>query len=316
MSASDDQHDSPDPQSQHRQPDAEGERLGHPGLTEDMRDQPDHGEDSYRGSGKLTDRRAVVTGGDSGIGRAVALAFAREGADVLISYLPEEQPDADETVRLIEQAGRRAVTVPGDIRDEEQCRRIVDKAVAEFGGIDILMTAAGVLSFGSATETDPDAWNRVIGINLTGTFLAARAVIPAMAQRGGGAIITVSSSTGAHDASPGNVAYVASKGGVAMLTKAMAVDHAAQGVRVNAIAPGPTATPMLGSVMTEDEMRRFGEAMPIGRLAQPAELAAAAAFLASDDASYVTGAVFAVDGGQTAKVGVTLADLGTIARQA
>jgi meso-butanediol dehydrogenase/(S,S)-butanediol dehydrogenase/diacetyl reductase len=160
-----------------------------------------------------------------------------------------------------------------------------------------------VRTSGSATETDPDAWNRVIGINLTGTFLAARSVIPAMEQRGGGAIITVSSSTGAHDASPGNVAYVASKGGVAMLTKAMAVDHAAQGVRVNAIAPGPTATPM------------FGEAMPIGRLAQPEELAAAAAFLASDDASYVTGAVFAVDGGQTAKVGVTLADLGTIARQ-
>src|SRR5206468_2620656 len=134
-------------------------------------------------------------------------------------------------------------------------RQLRGRAAAEFGGIDILMTAAGVLSFGSATETDPDAWNRVIGINLTGTFLAARAVIPAMAQRGGGAIITVSSSTGAHDASPGNVAYVASKGGVAMLTKAMAVDHAAQGVRVNAIAPGPTATPMLSSVMTEDEMR-------------------------------------------------------------
>jgi meso-butanediol dehydrogenase/(S,S)-butanediol dehydrogenase/diacetyl reductase len=172
-----------------------------------------------------------------------------------------------------------------------------------------------VLSFGAAPDTDVDAWNRVIAINLTGTFLAARAVIPSMRGRGGGSIITMSSSTGAHDASPGNVAYVSSKGGVAMLTKAMAVDHAAEGIRVNAIAPGPTATPMLGTVMTEDEMRRFGEAMPIGRLAQPEELAAAAAFLASDDASYVTGAVFAVDGGQTAKVGMTLADLGTIARQ-
>jgi NAD(P)-dependent dehydrogenase (short-subunit alcohol dehydrogenase family) len=135
-----------------------------------------------------------------------------------------------------------------------------------------------------------------------------------MIERGGGSIVTMSSSTGAHDASPGNVGYVSSKGGVAMLTKAMAVDHAAQGIRVNALAPGPTDTPMLASVMTPEEMKAFGEAMPIGRLARPEELAAAALFLASDEASYVTGAVFAVDGGQTAKVGMTLADLGTIAR--
>src|SRR5215475_13526855 len=237
------------------------------------------------GPGRLEQKVAVVTGGGSGIGRAAAVRFAGEGARVLVADI--DAGNAGAVAGEISATGGRAAALEVDVSDPAQVEAMAARAVAEFGGIDILMTAAGVLSFGSATETDPAAWSRVIGINLTGTFLAARAVIPAMAQRGGGA----------------------------MLTKAMAVDHAAQGIRVNAIAPGPTATPMLGSVMTEDEMRRFGEAMPIGRLAQPAELAAAAAFLASDDASYVTGAVFAVDGGQTAKVGMTLADLGTIARQ-
>jgi NAD(P)-dependent dehydrogenase (short-subunit alcohol dehydrogenase family) len=263
--------------------------------------------------GRLAGKVAVVTGGGSGIGRAAAIRFAQEGASVLVVDVAGEHADA-----VADEIGAFGGTARGaavDVSDPDQVEAMAAAAVDAFGGIDVLMTAAGVLSFGSATETDVAAWNRVIGINLTGTFLAARAVIPSMRARGGGSIVTISSSTGAHDASPGNVAYVSSKGGVAMLTKAMAVDHAAEGIRVNAIAPGPTATPMLGSVMTEDEMRRFGEALPIGRLARPEELAAAALFLASDDASYVTGAVFAVDGGQTAKVGMTLADLGTIARQ-
>jgi meso-butanediol dehydrogenase / (S,S)-butanediol dehydrogenase / diacetyl reductase len=265
-------------------------------------------------AGRLRGKVAVVTGGGSGIGRAVSIRFADEGADVLVADVAADNAEA--VAKEIRASGARAIAFEVDVLDPAQVEAMAARAIGEFGGVDVLMAAAGVLSFGSVTETDHEAWNRVIGINLTGAFLAARAVIPSMAERGGGAIITVSSSTGAHDASPGNVAYIASKGGVAMLTKAMALDHAAQGIRVNAIAPGPTATPMLGTVMTQDEMRRFGEAMPIGRLARPEELAAAAAFLASDDASYVTGAVLAVDGGQTAKVGMTLADLGTIARQA
>ena len=263
--------------------------------------------------GRLAGKVAVVTGGGSGIGRAVAERFAAEGAAVAVADIVAAGAKA--VADGIQARGGRAFGMGVDVTDDTQVRALMDRAVAELGGVDVLMTAAGVLDFGSVVDTEPQAWNRVIGVNLTGTYLCARAAIPRMVERGGGAIVTVSSSTGAHDAAPGTAAYIASKGGVAMLTKAMSVDHARQGIRVNAIAPGPTDTPMLGRVMTPAELRAFGEAMPIGRLAQPEELAAAALFLASDEASYVTGAVFAVDGGQTAKVGMTLDDLGTIARR-
>jgi NAD(P)-dependent dehydrogenase (short-subunit alcohol dehydrogenase family) len=263
--------------------------------------------------GRLAGKAAIVTGGGSGIGRAVARRFAAEGAAVAVADIAAERAKA--VAAEIQAEGGRAFAVGVDVSDQRQVQALVDRAVRELGGLDVLMTAAGVLGFGSVVETEPEEWSRVIGVNLTGTYLCARSAIPRMIERGGGSIVTVSSSTGAHDAAPGTAAYIASKGGVAMLTKAMSVDHAREGIRVNAIAPGPTDTPMLGGVMTPQELRAFGEAMPIGRLAQPEELAAAALFLASDEASYVTGAVFAVDGGQTAKVGMTLDDLGTIARQ-
>ena len=263
--------------------------------------------------GRLAGKVAVVTGGGSGIGRAVARRFASEGAAVAVADVDGESAKA--VAAEIEASGGSAFGIEVDVTDGERVRAMVDRAVSEFGGVDVLMTAAGVLGFGSVVETEPVLWNRVIAVNLTGTYLCARAAIPRMVERGGGSIVTVSSSTGAHDAAPGTAAYIASKGGVAMLTKAISVDHARQGIRANAIAPGPTDTPMLSGVMTPEELRAFGEAMPIGRLAQPEELAAAALFLASDEASYVTGAVFAVDGGQTAKVGMTLDDLGTVSRQ-
>jgi meso-butanediol dehydrogenase / (S,S)-butanediol dehydrogenase / diacetyl reductase len=265
------------------------------------------------GQGRLAGKVAIVTGGGSGIGRAAAKRFAAEGAAVAVADIVAER--AGVVAAEICAQGGHAFGMGVDVTDHAQVQALVNRAVRELGGLDVLMTAAGVLGFGSVVDTEPDAWNRVIGVNLTGTYLCARAAIPRMAERGGGSIVTVSSSTGAHDAAPGTAAYVASKGGVAMLTKAISVDHARQGIRANAIAPGPTDTPMLGSVMTPEELRAFGEAMPVGRLAQPEELAAAALFLASDEASYVTGAVLAVDGGQTAKVGMTLDDLGTIARQ-
>lgn len=265
------------------------------------------------GPGRLQGKVAVVTGGGSGIGRAVAIRFAREGAAVVVGDVSE--PSALAVAAEIVKEGGRALGLKADVTVPAQVEGMVNTARREFGPVTVLATCAGVLGFGTVADTSLEAWNRVIAVNLTGTFLAAKAAIPGMIEAGGGAIVTISSSTGAHDAAPGTVAYVASKGGVMMLTKCIALDHAASGIRANAIAPGPTATPMLQSVMTPPELEAFGKAMPIGRLARPEEIAAAAVFLASDEASYVTGAVFAIDGGQTAKVGMTLEDLGTVSRQ-
>jgi NAD(P)-dependent dehydrogenase (short-subunit alcohol dehydrogenase family) len=264
-------------------------------------------------SGRLEGKVAVVTGGGSGIGRAIAIRFAQEGAAVLVADVAE--PTARATAAEIQKQGGRALGLKVDVSDPTQVEGMVAVARREFGQVNVLATCAGVLEFGTVVDMSLEKWNKVIGCNLTGTFLCAKAAIPAMIDAGGGAIVTISSSTGAHDAAPGTVAYVASKGGVAMLTKCIALDHAKDGIRANAIAPGPTATPMLQSVMTPDELDRFGKAMPVGRLARPEEIAAAAVFFASDDASYATGAVVAIDGGQTAKVGMTLEDLGTVSRQ-
>jgi NAD(P)-dependent dehydrogenase (short-subunit alcohol dehydrogenase family) len=207
-----------------------------------------------------------------------------------------------ETAASVEAAGGRALFVEADVSRPEQVQALVDATIDAYGRIDILFNNAGVLFLGTVLDTEPETWNRVMAVNLTGTYLCSRAVIPHMKSRGGGSIVNVTSSTGAHDAAANIAAYVASKGAVALLTKCMAIDHAQDGIRVNALAPGPTDTNMLRDNLTEEQLRAFQETFPMKRLGRPEELAEAALFLASDEASFVTGAILPVDGGQTAQV--------------
>jgi NAD(P)-dependent dehydrogenase (short-subunit alcohol dehydrogenase family) len=249
---------------------------------------------------RLKNKVAIITGGSSGIGRAVAELFAKEGAKITVADYKAEI--GQETVRAIKNSGGDALFVEVDVSDSAQIQRVIETTLKTHGGIDILFNGAGVLLFGTVLTTDEKAWNRVLSINLTGTFLCCKAVLPHMIQRGGGSIINVSSSTGAHDAGKNTVAYVTSKGGVALFTKAMAIDHAKDKVRVNALCPGPTDTPMLRDALSPEQLEAFATTFAMGRLGRPEELAQAALFLASDESSFVTGALLAVDGGQTAEI--------------
>ncbi|MFC4017004.1 SDR family oxidoreductase [Micromonospora sp. GCM10011542] len=299
---SEDQYTQQDPTSQYGQQSGQpGQQQSPPGSTGEMTPKPDHGEESYRGSGKLDGKRAVITGGDSGIGRAVAIAFAREGADVLISYLGEEEDaDARETVRLVEEAGRRGVAVRGDITDEAHCRQLIERALSDLGGIDILVNNAayqmsqdkGIL--GISTEQ----FDRVLKTNLYAMFWLCKAAIPHLAE--GSAIINTSSIQ-AFDPSPQLLDYATTKAGIANFTKALAADLAEQGIRVNAVAPGPIWTPLIPATMPEEKVEQFGKDTPEGRPGQPAELAPAYVFFASQESSYVTGEILGVTGGRPTK---------------
>lgn len=286
-----------DPRNLYPESPLDGGNQEPPGLTGAMPDRPDHGEDSYRGSGRLTGRKAIITGGDSGIGRAVAIAYAREGADVLISYLPEEEEDAADTAQLIEKAGQKAVRVPGDIRDEEHCKAIVDRAVAELGGVDILVNNAAyqMAQPGGITDITTEQFDRVMKTNLYAMFWISRAAVPHM---GPGATIINTASIQAYQSSSALLDYATTKGGIVAFTKALAEDLAEQGIRVNAVAPGPIWTPLIPATMVEEKVKKFGSDTPLGRPGQPAELASAYVYFASPESSYTTGEVLGITGGK------------------
>jgi NAD(P)-dependent dehydrogenase (short-subunit alcohol dehydrogenase family) len=249
---------------------------------------------------RLPSQVAIVTGAASGIGLAVAKRFAAEGAAVMLADASESA--GVDAAQQICAAGGRAQFARLDVSNSGQVKEVVGRTIAEFGDLHILFNGAGILTYGTATETTEEAWQRMIAVNLTGTFLCARAVLPHMVAKGRGAIINVSSTTGSHDACAHAAAYVSSKGGVTLLTRSMAIDYARHGIRVNAICPGPTDTPMLRKALTPDQLEAFAKTYPMGRLGRPDEIAAAALFLASEDASFVTGEMLHVDGGQTAEV--------------
>jgi NAD(P)-dependent dehydrogenase (short-subunit alcohol dehydrogenase family) len=265
-----------------------------PGQTSEMDPQPDHGEETYTGSGKLVDKVAVITGGDSGIGRAVAIAFAREGADVLISYLNEHE-DAQETARWVERAGRKAVLMPGDVQDKEHCRAVIRRAVDAFGRLDILVNNAAFQMSRDALEEVPDEeWERTFATNIGAIFYLTKAALRHLQP--GSAIINTSSVV--NDKAPSHlIAYSATKAAIANFTASLGQALGPRGIRVNAVAPGPIWTPLIPSTMPPEKVRKFGSDTPLQRPGQPAEVAPVYVFLASDQASYVTSAVYPVTGG-------------------
>jgi NAD(P)-dependent dehydrogenase (short-subunit alcohol dehydrogenase family) len=282
------------PVDKHPRPDFPEQDQEHPGWTGPMDPPPDHGEDSYAGSGLLKDRKALLTGGDSGIGRAVALAFAREGADVLFTHLPQEAEDAAETAGLVEQAGRKAVAVECDIREEDQCRRLVERAVEEFGRIDILVNnAAYQMSQPDGIEAiSTEQFDCVVRTNLYGMFWLCKMALPHIPA--GGSIINTTS-VQAYKPSPHLLDYATTKGAIVTFTQGLAQMVARDGIRVNAVAPGPVWTPLIPATLPDTA--EFGKQAPIGRPAQPAEMAPAYVFLASPHASYITAEIVNATGG-------------------
>lgn len=286
-----------DPRDKHHDSGFPGQSQTQPGSLEHTNPTPDHGESSYRGSSRLEGRRALITGGDSGIGRAVAIAFAREGADVAIAHLPEEQEDADDTLRLVEKEGTQGLSIPGDIRDEEFAASLPGRAIAEFGGLDVVvLNAAYQKDRDGLANLETAELDRVFRTNLYGMLFTARAAVPHLTP---GSSIIVTSSIQAYQPSPSLIDYAMTKAAQVAFVKALAEELGPDGIRVNAVAPGPIWTPLIPATGWDAErLAGFGQDTPLGRAGQPAELAGAYVFLASEAASFVSGAVLPVTGGK------------------
>jgi hypothetical protein len=281
--------------TEHPKPPYPGQHQPMPGSTAKMDPRPDHGETSYKGSGRLKGLRAVITGGDSGIGRAVAIAFAREGADLLIAYL-DEHDDAKEVKALVEKEGRKAVLVAGDIQDASHCRAVIQKAVDEFGGIDILVNnAAHQATFKDIGDISDEEWEMTFKVNIHAMFYLTKAAVPHM--KPGSAIINTAS-VNSDMPNPILLAYASTKGAIQNFTGGLAQMLAEKGIRANAVAPGPIWTPLIPSTMPDDAVKNFGKQVPLKRAGQPAELATAYVMLADPLSSYTSGTTVAVTGGK------------------
>ncbi len=285
-----------DPREGYPKPPFQRQHQDPPGLASKMNPKPDHGENSYKGTGRLTGRKALITGGDSGIGRAAAIAFAREGADVAINYLPAEEPDAQEVVGLIRSAGRKAVALPGDIRDEKFCQKLVADAVAGLGGLDILVNNAGKqVSQESILDVSTEQFDATFKTNVFAMFWITKAAVPHLPP---GAAIVNTASVQAYSPSPNLLDYAQTKACIVVFTKVMAKQLASKGIRVNAVAPGPVWTPLqVSGGQTQEKLEQFGATTPLKRPGQPAELAPTYVVLASAQSSFTTGEVFGDTGG-------------------
>jgi NAD(P)-dependent dehydrogenase (short-subunit alcohol dehydrogenase family) len=288
----------PDPRTCFPGPEQRGQQVEHPGRTAELDPVPDHGELSYRGSGKLDGAIALVTGGDSGIGRAIAIAFAREGADVALTCLADEEDDAEATAEYVRTEGRQALVLVADLSERSGCERVVTQTARRFGRIDVLVSNAAYQMSKSEglAGIEPDQFDHTLRTNVYALYWLCRAALPHLPP--GASVITTSSIQG-FEPSPHLLDYATSKGAIVNLTKALAADLIESGIRVNSVAPGPVWTPLIPATMPKEKVESFGTQAPIGRPAQPAELAPAFVFLASPESSYVTGEVIAVTGGSS-----------------
>lgn len=285
-----------DPRTQYPQPPFKPQHQSQPGLAKEMDPQPDNGETSYVGSGRLKGRKALITGGDSGIGRAVAIAFAREGADVAIGYLPSEEPDAKQVLAEIEKAGVKAVALPGDLSDESFCKSMIEDGEKQLGGLDILVNNAGTMqSHKNLLEVTSEDFDKVMKTNVYGLFWTVQAAIPLLKP---GASIINTASIQAFSPSRGIVDYAMTKAAIVAFTKGMTPQLIEKGIRINAVAPGPFWTPIQPSGQPPEKLAELGKNVPLGRPGQPVEIAPVYVLLASQEASYITGEVYGVTGGE------------------